>query len=76
VLAEAMAAGVPIVAAASGAIPEVLDGHGALVYPGDWLGIARAIAAPPEPAPRALAERYSAAAAADRIAAAYERVLR
>jgi glycosyltransferase involved in cell wall biosynthesis len=75
VLAEAMAAGVPIVAAASGAIPEVLAGHGTLIRPGDWLGIARAIAAPPEPAPRELAERYSAAAAAERIAAAYDRVL-
>jgi glycosyltransferase involved in cell wall biosynthesis len=75
VLAEAMAAGVPVVAAASGAIPEVLGGHGALVDPGDWLAVARAIAAPPRPAPPEFAARYSAAAAAERLAAAYERVL-
>ena len=75
VLAEAAAAGVPIVAAASGAIPEVVGEGAVLVRPGDWLGIARAIAAPPEPPPRDLAERYSARAAAERIAAAYDRVL-
>jgi hypothetical protein len=46
-----------------------------LFRPGDWLGLARALAGPlPAPDP-ALSERYSAAAAAERIAAAYERVL-
>lgn len=76
VLAEAMAAGVPVLAAASGAIPEVVAGSAALFPPGDWLELARLLAAPPPPpAPRALVERYSVEAAAERLAAAYERVL-
>ena len=84
VLAEALAAGAPIVAAASGAIPEVLAGTGAtLVPPGDWIGLARALADGPLARPpgervaydRALVARYSYEAAAERIAEAYERVL-
>jgi glycosyltransferase involved in cell wall biosynthesis len=83
VLAEAMAAGLPVVAAASGAIPEVLNGYGTLFGPGDWRGLADVLAegtlaAPPgsrEEAPRALLERYSAEAAADRLAAAYARLV-
>jgi glycosyltransferase involved in cell wall biosynthesis len=84
VLAEAMAAGAPIVASASGAIPEVLEGSGAQLFrPGDWLGLARLLASGPlagPPGARAtypeeLVRRYSTAAAAERLAAAYDRVL-
>jgi glycosyltransferase involved in cell wall biosynthesis len=83
VLAEAMASGTPAVAAASGAIPEVLDGYGKLVEPGDWMSIARALldgplARPPGTrvaAPAELLDRYSADAAAQRTRAAYRRVL-
>jgi glycosyltransferase involved in cell wall biosynthesis len=79
VLAEAMAAHLPVVAAAIGAIPEVLDGYGTLFEPGDWCGLAdvlerTVLAEPPgmraKPDP-ALLERYSAAAAADRLSDAY-----
>jgi glycosyltransferase involved in cell wall biosynthesis len=82
VLIEAMASGTPVVACASGAIPEVLGGGGTLVEPGDWRGLARALADGPlsagaarAPAPAGLLERFSTAAAAERTAAAYARVL-
>jgi glycosyltransferase involved in cell wall biosynthesis len=84
VLVEAIAAGLAIVASASGAIPEVLAGTPAqLVQPGDWLGIARALADGPlaRPVgervayPAELVERYSTRAAAARLAAAYDRLL-
>lgn len=84
VLAEAMACGLAILASTCGAIPEVLDGAPAELFaPGDWMGIARALAAGPLSRPpgervrypRELLERYSTAAAARRLAAAYDRVL-
>lgn len=84
VLAEAMAAGLAIVTTTNGAIPEVVgDAPLDLVAPGDWMGIARALAAGPlRRAPGArvsypaeLVQRYSTTAAAKRLAAAYDRVL-
>jgi glycosyltransferase involved in cell wall biosynthesis len=85
VLAEAMAAGLEIVSTSCGAIPEVLAGSDAaqIVAPGDWMGIARALAAGPLSRPpgtrvehpQELVERYSARAAARRLAEAYARVL-
>jgi glycosyltransferase involved in cell wall biosynthesis len=84
VLAEAMAARLPVVAAESGAIPEVLGGYGTLFAPGDWVGLASALAAGPlaaAPGTRAapdlaLLERYSAGAAAERLRDAYAELLR
>lgn len=83
VLAEAMAAGAPIVASASGAIPEVLEGSGAPFFrPGDWIGLAELLGEQlARPArtrvayPAELVRRYSHEAAAERLAAAYECVL-
>ena len=84
VLAEALAAGLAILASTSGAIPEVLSGAPVdLVAPGDWMGIARGLAAGPlnrPPGarvsyPAEVVQRYSTGAAAQRIAAAYDRVL-
>ena len=80
VLAEAAAAGLPIVAADSGAIAEVLCGAGTLFPAGDWLALARALgevlaARPERRRPAALVTAYSIEAAAERYAAAYERVL-
>ena len=76
VLAEAMAAGVPVVAASSGAIPQVLGGAGATFPSGDWVELARILAGPlrPPATPEVVAE-YSTAAAADRLRRAYRRVL-
>lgn len=80
VLAEAAAAGLPIVAAASGAIPEVLRGHGTLFPPGDWHALAEALepivsSAPARVRPEELVRLYSTEAAAERYAVAYVRAL-
>jgi glycosyltransferase involved in cell wall biosynthesis len=83
VLAEAMAAGLPLVVSSSGAIPEVVGDSADLFLPGDWMGLARALAAGPLARPAAervehpaeLVSRYSTASAAERLAAAYDRVL-
>jgi glycosyltransferase involved in cell wall biosynthesis len=83
VLAEAMAARLPLVAAASGAIPEVVSGYGTLFPPGDWVGLARALeegplAAPPGARVSSNAERperFSASAAAARLREAYGELL-
>lgn len=82
VLAEAMAGETPIVASRSGAIPEVVEDAARLFEPGDWMGLARTLAAGPlampTDNPRArpdLVERYSSEAYAGRIADAYRQVL-
>jgi glycosyltransferase involved in cell wall biosynthesis len=83
VLPEAMASRVPIIASSSGAIPEVLEGHAALFAPGDWLGLAGALAAgplsrpaaEPQPYPEGLVARYGSQAAAARLAEAYDDLL-
>jgi glycosyltransferase involved in cell wall biosynthesis len=83
VLAEAMAAGLDVLAAESGAIPEVLDGEGTLFAPGDWPRLARLLREGPLSRPpgervayrRELVERYSTRGAAGRLAAAYDGLL-
>jgi glycosyltransferase involved in cell wall biosynthesis len=83
VLAEAMAAGLAIVTTTNGAIPEVVRGsRAALVAPGDWMGIARELAAGAlsrDPGARVdhgdARERYSSESMARRLAAAYDRVI-
>jgi len=82
VLAEAMAAGLPIVASSSGAIPEVTGGAADIVAPGDWLELARTLASGVLSGPsgarveydEALLARYSREAAAGRLARAYDRL--
>ena len=83
VLAEAMASGLPIVAAQSGAIPEVCGDSAVYFLPGDWMGLAVQLAEGPlsrppgeraEP-PDELVRRYSMQAAADRLTAAYDLLL-
>jgi glycosyltransferase involved in cell wall biosynthesis len=83
VLAEAMAAGLPIIASRSGAIPEVAGVAASYFLPGDWMELARLLAAGPlsrPPAtrvehPRDRVQRYSTPAMAERLASAYDRVL-
>ena len=82
VLAEAMASGLDILAADSGAISEVLDSGGTLFSPGDWprlVGLLRDGPLARPPAERVtydpeLLEHYSVGAMAKRLAAAYDRV--
>ena len=83
VLAEAMAAGLPVIASTSGAIPEVLGGGGDYVAPGDWVGLADALAAGPlsgaSGARRSASEEHlrelSVQAAGERVRAVYDEVL-
>jgi glycosyltransferase involved in cell wall biosynthesis len=83
VLVEAMAAGLPVIASTSGAIPEVLDGNAHHFAPGDWMSLARLLARFPLARapdtriayPQELLNRYSREAAAARLTSAYEQVL-
>jgi glycosyltransferase involved in cell wall biosynthesis len=83
VLAEAMAARVPVVAAASGAIPEVIGAGVPQVASGDWVGLAHALAEGPLRNPPGTRMDYpeeqvrcfGARAAADRLAEAYDELL-
>jgi glycosyltransferase involved in cell wall biosynthesis len=79
VLAEAMAAGAPIVASSSGAIPEVTAGAARYFSPGDWVTLAERLREQlADGTGRTAAgqtERYSTEAAAGRLAAAYDEVL-
>jgi glycosyltransferase involved in cell wall biosynthesis len=83
VLAEAVAARLPIVASSSGAIPEVLGGSAPLFAPGAWPELARLLAEGPlarPPGTRAeydegLVGRHSGRAFAERLAAAYDELL-
>ncbi len=83
VLAEAMAAGTPIIASSSGAILEVTGSSARLFPAGDWPSLARMLdelTTGPDDAGRAAAARersalYSTAAAAERLAAAYDDLL-
>jgi len=82
VLAESMASGLDILAAESGAIPEVLGGNGTLFASGDWPRLAELLrdgplSRPPGERvkyPAELVQRYSLDAMAGRLAAAYKRV--
>lgn len=82
VLAEAMAAGLAIVASTSGAIPEVVGDGGRYFPGGDFMALARELAAGPLSRPagervqhdRERLERYSTTAMAGRLASAYDRL--
>jgi glycosyltransferase involved in cell wall biosynthesis len=83
VAVEAMFAGLEVLASSSGALPEVTRGAATLFAPGDWVGLAKALARGPlarAPGARVehdplVLEHYSARAAAARLAAAYDEVL-
>jgi glycosyltransferase involved in cell wall biosynthesis len=83
VFAEAIAAGLPIITTTSGAIPEVVGDSGTFFAPGDWIGLAHRLAEgpllrPPGERVEHPPERvrlYSTEAMAERLAAAYDRVL-
>jgi glycosyltransferase involved in cell wall biosynthesis len=81
VLAEAMASGLPLVASTSGAIPEVAGPTARFAAPGDWVGLAGALretlaaGRPTEVADPERVARFSVAAAAQRLAAAYDEML-
>lgn len=83
VFAEAMAAGLPIITTTSGAIPEVVGDSADFFAPGDWMGLARGLAAGPLSRPPGTRVQhppdrlrlYSTEALADRLTAAYDSLL-
>lgn len=77
VLAEAMAAGLPVLASESGAIPQVTGGRARLFAPGDWVGLAGRLAEVLEGSQerKPVDAGFSTAAAAERIAAAYDALM-
>jgi glycosyltransferase involved in cell wall biosynthesis len=78
VLAEAMAAGLPILASSSGAIPEVTGAAARHFMPGDWPDLASCIAdaVRGKVRPSLVSGRnYSVEDAAERLAGAYEELL-
>jgi glycosyltransferase involved in cell wall biosynthesis len=84
VLVEAMACGTPVVAAASGSIPDVVGDAGLLVQPNDPLAMAGALAQMADPATRAehakrgierARERYDRRRVAQRLDALYRTLL-
>jgi glycosyltransferase involved in cell wall biosynthesis len=81
VIAEAMAAALPLVLSTSGAIPEVGGDVADYFAPGDWIGLARALArgplaaGPPRPGLRERAAAFSSDAAARRLVGAYDELL-
>lgn len=83
VLAEGLCAGLPVFAADSGAIREVTAGAATMFAPGDWAGLARALADGPLSAPpgervvhdEQLLDHLSAERAAERLGDAYDDVL-
>jgi glycosyltransferase involved in cell wall biosynthesis len=83
VLVEAMFSGLSVIASSAGAIPEVTRGAVPTVPPGDWPGLARALADGPlsrSPGSRveykpALVDHYRASSAAERLAGAYDKLL-
>ena len=84
VLAEGMAAGLAIVASRSGAIPEVCGDSANYFEPGSWMELARLLAAGPlarKPGERVehdpeRVRSYSLEASANRLATAYDTLLR
>lgn len=77
VLAEGMAAGLPIIASNSGAIPEVAGDRARYFAPGDWPTLGRLLSEVLRAGGRseAAAREYTIESAARRLASAYEEVL-